>query len=531
MAVVLTHSRSKQVKVFSKSLPADSGLDQLRSTNSSIVRFTEFWDLMDTVRQHGYVRAAMSVVGRSTVGAWWKLREHEEWGTKATERQRKKLYSFYMQQPRDWTNIKDFQNLAYKLIIGAQYLRFFGQVAYEILRDSAGSAVGFDHLPGLVVPNVDKNGNFKEPAFIQYPTRDPAHKVEFKNPRDIVFIINPDWEGSPLGGSDVEALTVFNLPLDIHLQTAAREYMKNRDRPEVVYELSEELSAEAFQTFVAEMEARHRGSSNMGRSAVALQGEFKVHELRPLPDALPYQSSRKDNREEEMAVLGVSGAKLGLSESMASANLREMRREFHETNMLPMFKLIELGFYEQVHVREFDAPGWELKFNNPSFMTAVEQATVDMRYHQMGVLNPNEIRYGLGRPPREGGDEYVDSKKETPEEPQGSPPEGREEEPDAPSNVGEPSDSADDPVRGDQHDEEPRERDAVLKELKLWRSFAIRRTKRGKSVREFNSDIISPDIRQIIYTYLKQANSVSEVASVFDDAIDEINQMYEEGLI
>ena len=36
-------------------------------------RFNQFWDMLEAVQIHGYIRAAMSVIGRSTVGAWWTL--------------------------------------------------------------------------------------------------------------------------------------------------------------------------------------------------------------------------------------------------------------------------------------------------------------------------------------------------------------------------------------------------------------------------------------------------------------------------
>lgn len=438
----------------------------LQDLNPTLRRFNEFWDWMDAIKQHGYLRAALSVVGRSAVGAWWTLRRHSEYGRDAPERHRKRLFNFYMMRSRQWDNIKDFQNFAYKLMIGVMYLRFFGQAAYFILRDENGAPLGLDFLHGLVVPNVDAAGKFKSPAFVQYPSRNSANKVEFDSPQDIVYLVSPDWEGSPLGGSDFESLATFTLPLDIYLQVAAREYMKNRDRPEVVYSLPADISDEAFDAFVKEMSARHAGPTNPGRNPIAVQGEFDVHELSKLPDSLPYQASRKEAREEELAVAGVSGAKLGISEQMASANIREMRREFHETSMVPPFQLIEISFYEQIHVREFDAPGWEFKFNYPDFLNAVERATVHMRYRQIGVLSPNEIRYELGRTPRpdEAGDAYIDP------EPAGNfpgaPPEGRPVEPDAPAQVGELTPDGQDPVRGDQHDETPRDR--LLAALAQW---------------------------------------------------------------
>ncbi len=501
--------------------------------NSTLKKFNEFWDLMDTIKKHGYLRAAMSVVGRSAVGAWWTLRKHDEYGKSAPERHRKRLFNFYMYLDKEWKNIKDFQNLAYKIMIATMYLRYFGQAAFYIVRDKDGAPLGLDFLHGLVIPNVDSQGNFKSPAFVQYTTRNPNVREEFKDPRDIVYLINPDWEGSPLGGSDIEALTNFTLPIDIYLQTAAREYLKNLDRPEVVYSLASDISDEGFNAFVNWLQTRHSGPQNLGRSQVAVQGEFDVHELRAYPEKLPYQDSRKAAREEALAVAGVTGAKLGIAESMATANLRELRREFHETSLMPLFTMVEIGLYEQIHVREFGFRGWEFKFNNPDFLTAVERATVHMRYHDMGAMNPNEVRADLNMPARtdEMGDKYIDEKPEKqseqdPEMPDsdkpGSPPEGREPEPDDPSRIGEPNDNASDPVRGDQHDETRSDR--VLQEMRTWREFAVRRMKRGKRLREFSTDHIPQDLKELLQQYIDQAQTPGELVQMFDEAMTQFEE-------
>lgn len=506
---------------------------QLYSTsdlNSSITKFSEHFDLLDTIQRHGYLRAAMSVIGKSTIGSWWNIRRHDEYGEKARDGQRKKLYEFYMFKNRKWDNIKDYQSIAYKLMIGAMYLRYFGRSAYQIIRDENGSPLGFDFLPGLVIPNVDREGYFKNPAFIQYPTRNVSNFVEFENPRDIIYVINPDWTGSATGGSDIESLTTYVLPIDLYLMLGAREYLKNRDKPEVVYSLPADISDEAFDAFVREMEARRSGMSNLGRNPIAVQGEFDIKELEQLPDGLPYQDSRKDARDEELAVTGVTGAKLGLSEYMTNANLRELRREFHETSLVPLFIQQEIAFYEQVHVREFSYPGWEFKFNSPDFLNLVEKATVHMRYWQIGVMNPNEIRHEAGLPARtdEMGDVYRDQMLSviddlTDDDPQGditmpgTPPEGREEDPGSPAQVGEPNMDDADPVRGDQHDETPRE--SMLSELRQWRAFALKRKKKGKALREFNTVHIPDDVRLLIQEEIGNAKDYADVADVFAQAM------------
>jgi hypothetical protein len=495
----------------------------LRDMNKSLAKFYDFWDLMQTIKTHGYLRAAMGVVGRTSVGAWWTLRKHPEYDESQVKAlYRKRLMRFYLFENRQWDNIKDYQSIAYKLIIGTMYLRYFGKAAFHVVRDEDGAPLGLDFLPGLVVPNVDEKGFFKDPAFTQYPTNDLTVKYEFASPRDIIYVMNPDWEGTVFGGSDIESLAEYTLPLDLYLMIAAREYMKNRDKPEVVYELAADISSEAFDTFVKEMDAKHAGAKNVGRSSIAVQGDFKVHELRPLPESLPFQESRRDARQEELAAAGVHGSKLGLTEEMSAANLREVRREFHETSMLPLFRLIELAFYEQINVREFGIKALEFKFNAPDFLTAVERATVHTRYHTIGVQNPNEIRFEIGMSPRDDelGDLYIDEltgSRGTGNLP-GSPTDGRPAEPDDPSQTGEPM-MDDDPPRGDGHDDDARS--LMVDELKHWKTFVEKRIKKGrKPGREFRTEHIPDDIRARLQIEADKCQTVSDVTKLFNDVIE-----------
>jgi hypothetical protein len=508
---------TKEKTFQSKSISAFRGENMLsKSSPAGMHKFYLFWDLMDTVEAHGYLRASMSIIGRSTIGTWWKLVENQEALSAATARKKNRLYRFYNFEGRSWDNIKDFQTLAHKFLLAAMYLRYFGQAAFYIVRNKEGVAIGLDTLYGFIQPNVDSEGYFKSPAFYQYPTRNPSGRVAFEDPRDIVFITNPDWNGYPSGGTDIESLSQFALPTDIYLQTIAREYLKNRDRPEHLYILPSDISDEAFNDFSNMIATRYAGPKNVGKAPIVVQGDLEVKELSKMPADLPYQEARTAAREEVLSVSGVSGAKLGLTNSLSSANFREARREFHETEMLPLFTLIEQGFNEQIHLREFGIKGWLFKFNNPDFLTAVEKATVHMRYHNMGVLNPNEIRLELGRRPREDeqGNAYIDPapNDSLPGGEQGSPPEGREDNPDSPSHVGEPTLDDQDPPRGDQHDEE-----GLLLALRDWEQYSVSRIRRGKGFRKFYAEEIPACLSDAIQAQLEKAGTIQEVRNIFSE--------------
>ncbi len=205
--------------------------------------------------------------------------------------------------------------------------------------------------------------------------------------------------------------------------------------------------------------------------------------------------------------------------------MQELRREFHETNMMPLFRMIEEALYDQVHVREFGIRGWVFSFNSPDFLNAVERATVHMRYQQMGAMNANEIRYEIGQPKRtdENGDKYADqlaqekAKASQPQNPQGSPPEGRADNPDSPSNTGEPTLDNQDPPRGDQHDNQTQR---VLDALRKYRTVSIRRMSGRKAQRPYSDPDIPNYLTDAIHDNLLPCNNVLDVKAVFDEVFD-----------
>lgn len=487
-------------------------------------RITLFWDIMDTIKVHGYLRASISVIGRSMLAAWWTIVRDDVLGEDADDKDLRRLYKFFKFQKRDWNNFRDWYSGAYKYGIGVMYLRAFGQCAYQVIRSKSGRALGLDFLHGLVVPNIDNEGNFVAgKAFTQYPHRNSHATVEFEDPRDIVYIINPDFMGSPLGGTDLQALSEFNLPLDLMLQSSAKNYMLNRDKPELIYQLSEDISDEAFDAFVEVLENKYSGYKNVGRNPVVVAGELKVQELAGMPTDLPYAEARQTTTQELFSVVGISGAKLGITSELAGAGVREARREFHETTMTPLFRLIQEGFYEQVIIREFGIDDWKFAFGQPDFLTRVERATVQMRLSGVGALSPNEIRNENGQAQRTDpeGNLYVVPK--FTQMAQGSPPEGRDEDPGSPSNVGEPTIDDQDPPRGDNHDDGD---DKALSEVRKWQRYTLNRMNKGKQpvseTRDFNTKYLSPSVKHYCTKQIKEASGIKEVTEIFEELTKEL---------
>jgi hypothetical protein len=82
-----TSAAPQLVKALPMYSPAAPSVQKQVGVN--LRRFAQFWELMDAIHIHGYTRAAMSVVGRSTIGAWWDIRKHPDFGKYANNKQRK----------------------------------------------------------------------------------------------------------------------------------------------------------------------------------------------------------------------------------------------------------------------------------------------------------------------------------------------------------------------------------------------------------------------------------------------------------
>lgn len=434
--------------------------------NDILYRYIMFKDIMDTLKADGYFKASIDTIANSGVGAGWSVDKHKDFFSNATDNNKKKLVEFYNYSSSSWDNIKDFYGFPSKISAALIYLRFFGQAAFQILKDEQDNPLGFEFIYGFIYPNVDSDGRFKDPNFIHVSLEDGKNLTNYSKD-EIVFIINPDIAGRPYGDMLVESISQYSLPLDIYLQSAALSYLQKSRLPPAIWEVPEGIGDDEFDELADYIEEQYEGTDNIGRVPLVVSGEIKVKRLESFPSDIPYLEARVATRQEILTVIGTSAAKMGLSDDSLT---KEDRKEFFETTMIPLFKYIEDGFTRQIHNRLFNIKDWVFAFGRLDFLDSVERATVHMRYSQQGALSPNEIRSEIGKGPRADGkgDEYVDPNINKPQENQGSPPEGREDRPDAPEETGEPTLDDQDPPRGDR-------RSLIIDELSSLQRFIINR--------------------------------------------------------
>jgi hypothetical protein len=473
-------------------------MDTIRGyfSGSSDTRRALHWDIESAARNLAWVRGASVSVGRSIVGAGYSFKKVEDYEKEATDEALQTLKMFYGPGGagngfKRYKNFKDFYTLSGKFYAIAVSMATFGFGALEIKRDKLnGKAVDFDYIPGYVEPNTDTNGDFLKPAFKQYLSQDGLEVASWDDASDLVFIANPDFSGYPFSPV-LEALISYALPSDVYAALSWLSMHKNRNAPlDGYWEADPNMADADFRKLVAVLQGRHTGASNYGRAPIIAKGNLKFNRIQRSPEEAPYEKGREFVREEIGAVTGVHPSKLG-----DGTYNKEDKKDYYEVVVETTQKALEEALYEQVHIREFGIRGWTISFNNPSFLTEVEEASKHRTYWNTGVLNANEIRAELGKKPREGGDKYFEPANMIKEP-------GKQDE--IPAQGGDPGTDPAllPPAESDPVGEKPRpvrtDEQSIQEELRKWKTVAVKRAKQGKPVKEFESETIPEGIKAII---------------------------------
>lgn len=503
-----------------------SSLSRYQETASSAV---DYWDLLDSARAHPWLRATITAIGRSVIGMNWQLKK-EKTG-KATAGQKRELEDFFSTVPdREFTNVKDLQNNTVKMYLTAGCFRLFGVAAWEVLRNEFGMAIGYDYVWGIVVPNIDKQGNFKRPAWKVYTDREDFFRpIEYEQPDDLVVFANPDF-GGKFYSSDLEAAATFSLPSDIWAMTSYLAMHRDRTAPhDGVWVVPPEIDDDSFKKVQALIYARYRGARNFARTPLVARGDLEFKPTRKGEDEAPYLEGRSISRQEITGVAGMAGSQIGVTEETTRSNLAQVRKQTHEMTIVPIVRFIEESIHQQVCIREFLSPGWWLRFDPPDFLTVIEKSGVAQRLRERGAMNSDEMRaYVLNLPPKPengGEDDWLyPSNMVSVSASQGGPPLAPEMQPGNAPSDGAPSN---DPPRTNDPDQyrdslEP-ELASVVSELKQWRTFSLRALKGKRAPRPFHTKAIPPSVRDYIVEQVALAPQPEYVAALFDAAIHAAN--------
>lgn len=504
--------------------------------------FEGFYEKSEALRlvakKHSWTRATVSSIARAAVGAGFSFVRHPVFGRnqkiiqEEMDRILEPVYDFFYGIKDVTRYIQDTVTLPAKIFYTVVSLIYYGQASWELIYDSeTGKPIGFDVLAGIVRPNVNEHGRFLRPAYYFRPWNS-TNVISYRNPSDIVYITWPGIDLSIYGSSEYDAVAEISIPSDLYASTAYRNHFENINAPyNGVWIVDKDTSKEDYKQFLMTLVNRYSGVVNFGRTPIVIRGDVDFKETRSRSnDDAPYLEGRKYNQEEISAVSAVPSAKLGLAANATKTNYREMRRDFHENTLRPIFEIIEHAIYQQVFVRGFGMKDWMMVFNSPDLTTSLEQATILTRYVQNGLLNPNEARGDLGRPPREdsfgtvfyhpnNSIEAATGGKESHTANIGDPNQTVEEnrEPEGGSmrqtnNVRVPSSDA-------AHTGQESLRN-IVNEIKTWRNFALRVAEGKRTNRSFIPIYLNQNTAKKIQTALDVIGNDSEqIKSLFNDIL------------
>lgn len=529
-------TRRSDLRKISRAMTAASFvMDDINIGKVSGIKMTEKAEVLRRVAKvHPWTRSGVNAIARAAIAGGFEIVPHPIYGRNLSSTQleagppKRVANFFFSNATRKYRNIKDFQGFTHKMGYSIAAYVLYGSIGWEYIRNENGKIIGFDVLSGVLTPNVDPGGSFLIPAFYFAPwdAKNEKDVIEF-GPNDVFYLFNAGIDNIVSGTSDIEAALVTSVPADIYASTVYRELFANNNSPRYGYwELDPAVSNADMDEFVATLEENLTGVSNFGSSPIVIRGraEYKQITNRSNDDA-PYLEGRKFSTDELLTLIGVSQAKLGVSDATSSkSNLREVRRDFQESTVRATLSPFENALYEQVFCRILDAQQWMLRVKDPSFTTALEDATIRMRDYQNGFLSANEVRVNrLGLPPRkdENGDKYVDQiKMELAEDSvsasDGDIPDGRSDEVPA-------GDSRDDdPTRPPTDEEYPDSNqnrsinlDLVLDELRKWSKFETNRMRDGSNGRQFVCKYIPQEYENVIRNELKSRADTESIHELF----------------
>ena len=386
--------------------------DTTLSINSSEI-VAKYKVVLDSFYKHPWLASAALSIARTISGTGWSLNprnkgkpvEDFDNKVKSIRRYLENKYVIKNNKP----NIKDTVSFTSKIFSTVLYYVLFGFAAWETIFDDRGAASGFDFINAVVIPNIDSQGYFKEPAFIAYPFTDSGDVILYNDAREVVFFSNPSLTGNFIGHTFIEPVLYTSVPADIYAERAYLNLHKNNARPPGIWIVNEDVDDEEFDQIYELIDSLYRGTDNYGYTGLVVRGGLDFKEFRSTAsDDMPFIRGRQYMRDEISSVLGVPTPILGISEEIGKSNLQEVRRDFYERTLRPLMSSIEEIITNQVIVRYFKYDDIAFEFNKPDFLKAVERSAVARRYFEIGALSPNEVRQIYHNlPPRPGGDFYI----------------------------------------------------------------------------------------------------------------------------
>jgi HK97 family phage portal protein len=216
---------------------------------------------------------------------------------------------------------------------------------------------------------------------------------------DVVHIKLPDPNNFFRGMSIVRA-AARAIDTDSHSADWNRNFIQNSARPDMILETDKVLSNETFARLKAEWADKHGGTENAGKTAI-LENGLKAHLLTMSHRDMDFLEGRKFNRDQILALHGVSRVMMGLIEGDGRSNMEAAEYNHAKRTIKPMMARVTGAVNHQL------APEYDKKLVI-GFTDPVPDDKEFAHKERIERLNKshtiNEIRKEMGDGPIPGGD-------------------------------------------------------------------------------------------------------------------------------
>lgn len=298
------------------------------------------------------------------------------------------LYNLLRYEPND-----NLISALYKKMI-SQDLDLRGNHYSQIIRNGAGEVVALHPLISDNMEILSHNGK----KIFKY------NGTPIKNNKIMHLFDIPDSSG--LRGISRIEYAKETLEFANATSKHGNKLFKNSAMPSGSFEMSGELSDEAYNRLKNDLENKYSGLSNAGK-ALLLEGGLTFKPLTISNSDSEWLESRKFNREELCAIFGVPSSMVNDTANTAYGNLEQKYLEFYSCTVYPLTTIIEEQLRQSLlSDKQKQTTSIKFKYNA---MLRVDTDTKTKYYKarfDIGSISPNEVRAYEDENGYEGGDEY-----------------------------------------------------------------------------------------------------------------------------
>lgn len=214
------------------------------------------------------------------------------------------------------------------------------------------------------------------------------------DPDMVIRDINPD-PVDPFVGMSVIAAAAQTIDTEEQSKKFNRQFFANSARPSVTVEVPKVMQPEQFRRFKQQFEEFHTGQYNAYKPLI-LEGGAKANAFALTQKDMDFLESRKFNKDEILAMFGVSPGMLGMTENVNRSNMEAAEYIFAKYEVRDRVKQF-VDIMNKSLIKPWNS-SYELDFVNP----VPEDVKQNLEYRKSAVntwMTVDEVRELEGLPP------------------------------------------------------------------------------------------------------------------------------------